>query len=250
MRQPPRDLDEMNAFVDGLGRMSWPLLGLKLLGVRLDDGPARSDISHLAFMRRPLAERQRILARGGWRIHRLDLHCEAAHRLYTNERLRQLASLIFGRFGQPFATIAFLQGSQQLAHQDMAVFHIHPHNHLIGAWIACEDISADSGPLMFYPGSHREPLFGEFTNYPQTNLRTAGDGLTGRYYDQYIVGLTKKYPKKEFIAKRGQVLLWHGMLMHGGSPVRDPALTRRSFVVHYTVPEFNWERQVLGPFNW
>jgi hypothetical protein len=36
-----------------------------------------------------------------------------------------------------------------------------------------------------------------------------------------------------FLARKGQVLLWHGCLVHGGSPVADASKTRRSFVVHY-----------------
>ena len=74
-----------------------------------------------------------------------------------------------------------MTGSEQALHQDMAVFHIYPHDYLIGAWIACEDIVRESGPLVFYPGSHRTPLFPGFTDYPQTNLRTAGPDLARRY---------------------------------------------------------------------
>ena len=28
---------------------------------------------------------------------------------------------------------------------------------MCGAWVALEDISADSGPLVYFPGSHRMP---------------------------------------------------------------------------------------------
>ena len=66
-----------------------------------------------------------------------------------------------------------MTGSEQALHQDMAVFHIWPCNFLIGAWIACEDVAEGSGPLVLYPGSHRAPFFPGFTQYPQTNLRTA-----------------------------------------------------------------------------
>ena len=36
-----------------------------------------------------------------------------------------------------------------------------------------------------------------------------------------------------FLPKRGEVLLWHHSLLHGGSP-GDLTITRKSFVVHYT----------------
>jgi hypothetical protein len=37
-----------------------------------------------------------------------------------------------------------------------------------------------------------------------------------------------------FTAQRGDVLLWHAALRHGGSEVVDDSLTRQSFVVHYS----------------
>ena len=34
-------------------------------------------------------------------------------------------------------------------------------------------------------------------------------------------------------AKKGDVLVWHANLLHGGMPVVHPALTRKSMVAHY-----------------
>jgi ectoine hydroxylase-related dioxygenase (phytanoyl-CoA dioxygenase family) len=34
--------------------------------------------------------------------------------------------------------------------------------------------------------------------------------------------------------KRGDLLIWHGALIHGGTPMLNPGLTRRSFICHYT----------------
>jgi ectoine hydroxylase-related dioxygenase (phytanoyl-CoA dioxygenase family) len=142
-----------------------------------------------------------------------------------------------------------MSGSEQKLHQDMAVFHIHPQNFLLGAWIACEDIRRESGPLVFHPGSHRTPMWPGFTDYPQTNLRTA-DGATSDAYQRWVDGLATHHPRREFLARKGQVLLWHGMLIHGGAPRLDPTLSRKSFVVHYTVPGADRVREVEGPFSW
>ncbi len=90
-----------------------------------------------------------------------------------------MCSLILDRPAFPQGSINFEYGSAQEAHQDTAVFHVFPPNFIVGAWIACEDISPGCGPLMFYPKSHRQPLFNKFDNYPQTNLRTAGLRLAG-----------------------------------------------------------------------
>jgi hypothetical protein len=39
--------------------------------------------------------------------------------------------------------------------------------------------------------------------------------------------------KRVFLAKKGDVFVWHAHLLHGGSPIRDPARTRKSYVFHY-----------------
>jgi ectoine hydroxylase-related dioxygenase (phytanoyl-CoA dioxygenase family) len=43
----------------------------------------------------------------------------------------------------------------------------------------------------------------------------------------------KGYTKKEFLAKKGDVLIWHANLVHGGAPILNKSLTRKSMVVHY-----------------
>ena len=40
--------------------------------------------------------------------------------------------------------------------------------------------------------------------------------------------------KETFLPKRGDVLIWHGSLLHEGTAVKDKLRTRRSYVTHYT----------------
>jgi hypothetical protein len=37
-----------------------------------------------------------------------------------------------------------------------------------------------------------------------------------------------------FLPCKGEVFFWHAALYHGGEPIRDPARTRKSYVVHYS----------------
>ena len=142
-----------------------------------------------------------------------------------------------------------MRGSEQALHQDMAVFHIYPYNHLLGAWIACEDVGPDAGPLVLYRGSHRAPFFDGFTDYPQTNLRTADDEGAAAY-TRYVESLADRYERHEFHPRKGQVLLWHGMLIHGGAPVERPDASRKSMVLHYASRGADRGREVHGPFRW
>ena len=207
------------------------------------------DYSHRELLKLPRAQRYRLRDASNWRTHGFYRFNLSALRIFLNRDLRRLASAIFGKPARPFASINFMYGSDQALHQDMAVFHIYPRNFLIGAWVAGEDISPVCGSLMFCPGSHRAPYFPGFADYPQTNLRTVGPELQAGY-DAYIAELAQRYPRKQFLAKKGQVLLWHSMVLHGGSPIVDPHRTRRSFVIHYNSRHADRANQVLGPFNW
>lgn len=43
--------------------------------------------------------------------------------------------------------------------------------------------------------------------------------------------------RRAFALYKGDLLIWHSALVHGGMPRNDPALTRRSIVSHYTTRE-------------
>jgi hypothetical protein len=243
------DVDAMVATLDGLWDAHTPIANLELLDVRDAPGAPPRNLAHTALLAHPPEQRARMRASSDWRIHGFHYVNAAAHRIFHDERLRRVVSRILGRSARPFAAINFMTGSQQHLHQDMAVFHIYPHDFLVGAWIACEDVLPDSGPLVIYPGSHRAGMFPGFRDYPQTNLRTADD-VVGAAYQTWIDDLATRYPRHEFLAQKGDVLLWHGMLIHGGVPVARRGTTRKSFVLHYTVRGADRAREVVGPFNW
>jgi hypothetical protein len=193
--------------------------------------------------------RIRAKAKSNWRIGEFHLFNDAANRIFRNAHVAAACSALFDRPALPHFSLTFSKGSQQALHQDTCVFHTWPFNALIGVWIALEDIKPDAGPLVYYPGSHREPLFPEFDNYPQTQRRTASSDQAARY-DAYVADIAKKYERREFLARKGQALLWHGMLIHGGSNHVAPDTTRKSFVIHYLPNGGNVGHRVEGPFNW
>lgn len=39
---------------------------------------------------------------------------------------------------------------------------------------------------------------------------------------------------QQFLAKRGDVLLWHSGLIHRGSKANQPGMERRAIIAHYT----------------
>ncbi|HAZ47876.1 MAG TPA: phytanoyl-CoA dioxygenase [Cyanobacteria bacterium UBA11369] len=241
-------LNPMIADLDNLWYADEPIPGVIIHNLGLDKDSCR-DYTHAEVLSLEQSVREQMRDNSNWRIHELYKISENARQIFYSPTLAHLASLVLGKESHPKYSISFHWGSGQFLHQDMAVFHIFPLNYLLGVWVAAEDISPDSGPLVFYPGSHKEKMYEKFDNYPQTNLRTA-DKETFHTYIDSVNQVAKKYERKEFIAKKGQALFWHGMLIHGGGRINNPSLTRRSFVIHYTPEGVDRATEIEGPFNW
>jgi ectoine hydroxylase-related dioxygenase (phytanoyl-CoA dioxygenase family) len=242
------DIAAFRERVEQLWTMDTPYPGLFISEVNVN-GTTRIHTPHAEILGLPLPVRMEARRVSNWRIGGLHLVAEEANRLFASKQARELCDMVFGRPSVPRYSLTFQKGSQQQLHQDTPVFHVFPRNNLIGVWIACEDIRKESGPLIYCPKSHREPLFPEFDNYPQTNRRTC-DPETSARYDAYVRDLATKYETKPFLPRAGEALFWHGQLIHGGRAIEDPASTRLSFVVHFMAEGTDVVKEVEGPFNW
>ena len=129
-------------------------------------------------------------------------------------------------------SLTFLRGSQQPVHQDFAYVVAGIPSHLAACWIALEDVHPDAGPVGYYPGSHRLPKF-DFGNglflTPESTHNEA-DFAEHIHREAEKAGL----PWKELVIRKGDILVWHCCLAHSGTPVRNPELTRKSMVFHYS----------------
>jgi ectoine hydroxylase len=161
-------------------------------------------------------------------------HSDAIKKMMHNPGLIEILSFILNKEVVPFQTLNFIKGSGQRAHSDSIHMTTYPLGYLIAAWIALEDIHPDSGPLFYYPGSHKLPylLNDDFENYSTKFL--LGKKTYSDYEDVTEDILNKSdFEKKVFLPKKGDVLIWHANLIHGGMPVVNPALTRNSMVIHF-----------------
>ncbi len=133
-------------------------------------------------------------------------------------------------------TIASHKGSQQGAHSDSIHMTTYPLGYLAAAWIAFEDIQTDSGPLEFYPGSHRLPyVFSHDLQISAESMKNQGYATYRARYEPLVQKLIMEHGlrPKYFEARKGDVLIWHANLLHGGSQRRDFRLTRKALVGHY-----------------
>jgi phytanoyl-CoA hydroxylase len=170
-----------------------------------------------------------------YRIHELQWASEVAMRLYLEPTLHRYASLILGERAIATQSLYFEYGSQQALHRDSVVVPTPDFGRLVAAWIALEDIAPESGPLMYVPGSQRLPFY-EFNPgryLYDASSHTAADVEAALAF--YQAELDKSgLPVEHFCARRGEVLIWHSALSHGGAPPTQPERTRKSFVVHYS----------------
>jgi len=241
----------INAFVqeiDDVWERGLAIDGLAVSDVHLDEG-YKVHVPHSELVQIEASKRQEIKSRSNWRIGQYHLYSKAAREIFDHPEIERISSRIFARHGEPRFSLMFSKGTEQGLHQDTCVFHIFPRNFMMGIWIACEDITHESGPLEYYPGSHRTPLFPEFSNYPQTNRRTS-DAEQSKRYDDYVVSLAKGFEKHELLVRKGDVMFWHPMLIHGGCPRIDRSATRKSFVLHVIADGCDMGGRVKGPFNW
>jgi hypothetical protein len=152
--------------------------------------------------------------------------------LLHEPRMGRIVSLLMGAASRPFQTIAGHKSSQQLPHSDSIHMTTYPLGYLAANWIAFEDIDARSGPLVYYPSSHRLP----YLMSEQLGIDAlAYDAGYARLYEPAVQRLIAEqgFQPSYFLAKKGDVLLWHANLLHGGSKVDDVTLTRKALVCHF-----------------
>ncbi|MEM6792766.1 MAG: phytanoyl-CoA dioxygenase family protein [Acidobacteriota bacterium] len=170
-----------------------------------------------------------------YRLHDIHSHAQSFRRLYLDRKIHRLIDLMLGEPSVAIQSLYFEYGSQQTLHRDAVVVPTQEHGHLMAAWIALEDIEPASGALVYVPGSHQMPCFetapGRYMfDGSSMGAEVVERGLAWEAEQEARCGLEERV----FAAKRGQVLIWHGALRHGGSPVTDESLTRKSFVVHFS----------------
>jgi hypothetical protein len=176
-----------------------------------------------------------------WRAGRGEIRTQDAwrddanvQRIAANARVLDILAKVYGRRAIPFQTLNFSVGTQQHVHSDSTHFSSIPDGFMCGIWVALEDIDADNGPLMYYPGSHRWPQF--FNEHVGVNAwHQSPRGAHAHHYDTLLDELIATYGASpaRFTARKGQAIIWHARLIHGGDTQKDKTRTRHSQVTHY-----------------
>jgi phytanoyl-CoA dioxygenase PhyH len=159
---------------------------------------------------------------------------DAARDLLFAEPIVDWLRLVFEDDPLLFQSLSFDRGSQQGMHQDTAYVVVSSPLELAASWIALEDIQEGSGELMYYEGSHKLPEYKFSGRYKHWNPGRDGDDQHNEWARLLNENAEKLgMPRKTFLPKKGDALIWSADLAHGGAPAENENLTRRSLVGHY-----------------
>jgi phytanoyl-CoA hydroxylase len=160
----------------------------------------------------------------------LHLFFPRAAELIFPQPVLEFLTDIYERPPVAFQTMTMRKGSEERLHIDTGPLTLTEPMTLTGSWIALEDVQPLSGEFEFVPGTHL---------LPETLHHGVAKGHDDDMVEHHHV-LTRTLElaaengleTERFMAKKGDVLIWHGDLMHGGAKIQDPALTRKSMVAH------------------
>jgi hypothetical protein len=151
---------------------------------------------------------------------------------------RMLESLIGEPMGMSLALTGWISTERNWHQDDLNPPSVN--GWYAAVWIALDDIHPDSGPFEFVPGSHRWPIvrrdklfdFIDPEERTQLSWPKTSEGILVPLLERKIKGSAAT--TQQFVASKGDVLIWHAHLVHRGSSPRNPRLLRKSLIAHFT----------------
>lgn len=104
-------------------------------------------------------------------------------------------------------------------------------------WIALDDIHPDSGVFQYVPGSHRWPqitrdTIGRFYDIEDPAWPKQSEQLLTDLFEREIAA--RDATVVDHVPKRGDVLIWHGRLLHRGSTPKREGAIRPALIAHFS----------------
>ena len=98
----------------------------------------------------------------------------------------------------------------------------------------------DAGPLGYYCGSPKVDTLGFFDwGHGHINLVDCYEAEAADRGARYVAFLKRRVKEldlepRHFLPKKGDILVWHGALVHTGPKMNDQRRTRKALVGHFT----------------
>lgn len=177
------------------------------------------------------------------RVHMLHLVDQISEQALLHPRVLDVIEALTGPDVLALQTMLFFNApgmGGQGWHQDSYYITTYPDT-LMGAWMALERADEENGCLWVAPGSHAEPIYpdsargslmhasGVFSDLPFVENTSHLDDDVNQ-----LSAMTRKWPQMiPAVMEAGDVLFFHGHLLHRSHPNTSSDRWRRAFVSHY-----------------
>lgn len=182
-------------------------------------------------------DRQRLYRTGGWPDPTPYMRHKTLRELCC---YGPLARILYELTEEPMGVHLNLTGwvtTERNWHSDQYLNEPSVGGYYTAVWIALQDINPLSGPFQFIDGSHRWPPLSQ--EKVRAALGANGNGpLWPSYSEEILTPLFERKIEREgleitsYVPQRGDVLVWHGRLLHRGSKAAIPGAERRALILH------------------
>ena len=120
-----------------------------------------------------------------------------------------------------YQSMLFDKSTGTKLHQDSWYLDTIPNGKLVGVWIALEDIEYSAGPFCLYTNSDTKKVTPE--DYDFDNIEDD-------------IAFKNEYPTSkrfDFTARKGDILIWDSLTIHGALLPKDDSMTRKSITAHF-----------------
>lgn len=183
----------------------------------------------------------------GWRIPTPYMHIPEMRELALFPPLMAVMRELIGEEMMLHLALTSWRSTGRAWHQDDYLNPDFVNCWYAAVWFALGDVHPDCGPFEYVEGSHRWPLLRQekvrqfLTEDEKTRIEPAtGANQWERSAERFMTPAIEAEIAARgarivpFIARRGDVLIWHGRLMHRGSLAHVSDMERRSLITHYS----------------
>lgn len=199
--------------------------------------------------------RQQLAAPGGWTSPTPYMQVPELLAICCYPPLqRVLRQLIGGPMGLHLNLTGWVS-TERTWHQDDYLNPDTVNSWYAAVWFALDTIHPDSGPFQYVPGSHRWPVMRRERVLALLSPAERSSPQWPRFAERFVTAAYEDeisrtgLPVRSFLGNKGDVLIWHGRLVHRGSKAKVPGMVRRGLVAHYTevthrpdLPNLGWTR--------
>jgi ectoine hydroxylase-related dioxygenase (phytanoyl-CoA dioxygenase family) len=177
---------------------------------------------------------------GGWRSPTPYVHVKELRDLCLHKPLMAVLKELIGEDCGLHLNLTGWVSTERDFHQDSLLNPPNVGTYYAAVWMALEDISPESGPFQYLPGSHkwavirRDKIFSYLT--PEEQADESWPAQTQRWVADACMAeaMRRNAPIRTYVPNKGDALVWHSTLIHRGSPPKIPGMQRRALIAHYS----------------